>query len=30
LKLGHDLIDPAQADQQIQLVYPQVIDLITH
>ena len=30
LKLGHDLIDPTQADQQIELVYPQLIDLITH
>ena len=29
LKLGHDLIDPAQPDQQIDIVYPQLIDLIT-
>jgi len=29
LKLGHDLIDPAQPDQQIELVYPQIISLIT-
>jgi carboxylesterase len=27
--LGHDLIDPAQPGQQIDIVYPQLIDLIT-
>jgi alpha-beta hydrolase superfamily lysophospholipase len=30
LGLGHDLIDPAQHDQQIGIVYPQLIDLATH
>ena len=29
LGLGHDLIDPGQPDQQIDLVYPQLIDLVT-
>jgi carboxylesterase len=29
MHLGHDLIDPAQADQQIDLVYPQLIELVT-
>jgi pimeloyl-ACP methyl ester carboxylesterase len=29
LKLGHDLIDPAQPDQQIDIVYPRLIDLIS-
>ena len=29
LKLVHDLIDPAQEKQQIDLVYPRLIDLIT-
>jgi len=28
LKLGHDLIDPTQADQKISVVYPQLIDLV--
>ena len=28
LKLGHDLIDPLQPDQQIDIVYPRLIDLI--
>jgi pimeloyl-ACP methyl ester carboxylesterase len=27
LKLGHDLIDPTQPDQQIDIVYPRLIDL---
>jgi hypothetical protein len=27
--LGHDLIDPAQPDQQVDLVYAQLIELIT-
>ena len=27
LKLGHDLIDPTQPDQQIELVYPHLIEL---
>ena len=27
--LGHDLIDPAQPNQKIDIVYPQLIDLIT-
>lgn len=30
LGLGHDLIDPHQPDQQIELVYPVLIDLVTH
>jgi alpha-beta hydrolase superfamily lysophospholipase len=30
LGLGHDLIDPAQPGQKIDLVYPQLIALITH
>lgn len=29
LKLPHDFIDPAQTDQQVDLVYPILIDLIT-
>lgn len=29
LKLNHDLIDPRQPDQKIQLVYPKVLGLIT-
>ena len=29
LKLGHDLIDPTQPDQQIDIVYPRLIDLIS-
>jgi carboxylesterase len=29
LKLGHDLIDPTQPDQRIEIVYPQLIDLVT-
>ena len=28
LKLPHDLIDPTQSDQQIDVVYPRLIDLI--
>jgi esterase/lipase len=28
LKLGHDLIDPTQPDQRIDIVYPRLIDLI--
>ena len=28
LGLGHDLIDPEQPDQQIDIVYPQLIDLV--
>ncbi|MCC7360022.1 MAG: alpha/beta fold hydrolase [Anaerolineales bacterium] len=28
LRLGHDLIDPGQSDQQVALVYPQLIALI--
>jgi carboxylesterase len=28
LRLGHDLIDPTQSDQQIDLVYPRLIDLV--
>jgi pimeloyl-ACP methyl ester carboxylesterase len=28
LKLGHDLIDPSQPDQKIDLVYPRLIDLV--
>jgi hypothetical protein len=27
LKLGHDLIDPAQPDARIDIVYPRLIDL---
>jgi len=30
LGLQHDLIDPAQPDQQIAVTYPQLIDLATH
>jgi pimeloyl-ACP methyl ester carboxylesterase len=30
LHLGHDLIDPAQSYQQIDIVYPRLIDLSTH
>ncbi len=30
LKLGHDLIDPARPGQRTDIVYPQLIDLITH
>jgi esterase/lipase len=29
LKLGHDLIDPSQPDQQIDIVYPRLIDLVS-
>jgi alpha-beta hydrolase superfamily lysophospholipase len=29
LGLGHDLIDPVQPDQRIDIVYPQLIELIT-
>jgi hypothetical protein len=29
VKLGHDLIDPTQPDQQIEVVYAQLIALIT-
>ena len=29
LGLGHDLIDPEQPDQQIEVVYPELIDLVT-
>ena len=29
LKLGHDLIDPAKKDQQIDIVYPVLIDLVS-
>jgi len=29
LELGHDLIDPAQPDQQVEIVYPTLIDLIS-
>ncbi len=29
LKLGHDLIDPTQPDQKIDVVYPRLIDLVT-
>ncbi len=29
LQLNHDLIDPAQPDQRIDIVYPRLIDLIT-
>jgi esterase/lipase len=29
LGLGHDLIDPEQPDQQIDIVYPQLIELVT-
>ena len=29
LKLGHDLIDPAQPDQQIDIVYARLIELST-
>ena len=29
LKLGHDLIDPTQPDQQIDIVYPRLIDLVS-
>jgi carboxylesterase len=29
LKLGHDLIDPNQSDQQIDVVYPELIKLVT-
>lgn len=28
LKLGHDLIDPSQADQRIDLVYPLLVELV--
>ena len=28
LHLGHDLIDPAQEDQQVDIVYPQLMALI--
>jgi carboxylesterase len=28
LKLGHDLIDPTQPDQRIDIVYPRLIDLV--
>ena len=30
LKLDHDLIDPAQPDQRIDIVYPQIIELVTN
>jgi len=29
LKLGHDLIDPNQSDQQVDVVYPELINLVT-
>jgi carboxylesterase len=29
-ELGHDLIDPAQPNQSIRIVYPQLISLLTH
>jgi esterase/lipase len=29
LKLGHDLIDPGQADQRTEVVYPKLVELIT-
>jgi len=29
LRLGHDLIDPAQPVQRIDIVYPQLIELMT-
>jgi hypothetical protein len=29
LRLGHDLIDPTQPDQRIDIVYPQLIELVT-
>ena len=29
LKLGHDVIDPTQPDQQIGIVYPRLIDLMS-
>jgi len=29
LKLGHDLIDPTQPDQRIDIVYPRLIDLVS-
>jgi carboxylesterase len=29
LRLGHDLIDPTQPDERIDIVYPRLIDLIT-
>jgi hypothetical protein len=29
LGLGHDLIDPKEPDQRIDIVYPQLIELIT-
>lgn len=30
LKLGHDLIDPNQPDQQVDIVYPRLIELVNH
>jgi carboxylesterase len=30
LKLEHDLIDPSQEKQRIDIVYPQLVELITH
>jgi len=30
LGLDHDLIDPDQPHQSVDIVYPQLIDLITH
>jgi carboxylesterase len=30
LKLGHDLIDPSQADQRIEIVYPQLLELVNN
>jgi len=29
LRLGHDLIDPAQPDERIDIIYPRLIDLIS-
>ena len=30
LKLEHDLIDPSQKNQHIDIVYPQLVELITN
>jgi hypothetical protein len=27
LKLAHDMIDPAQHDQQVEVVYPKLVEL---
>jgi carboxylesterase len=29
LRLGHDLIDPNQPDQKVEIVYPRLMDLVS-